>query len=115
MRQAANASGISISAVEATGRAYSPTSDPDVNLRLRLDVTDAALIAPGQYRKSLVDEAIASFNAALAAAGAEESEYSVCGIRQPDGKATVTITAFIAHDGTTTDVSSSYQTRCFNP
>lgn len=114
--ETAAASGFPISDASISADADNPTSDPDVTVRMTQDVTAAALIAPGQYRKSLVDDAVEQFETSLTNAGLLKSDsFSYCGYRQPQGVADIRITAVIQHDGTTTEVGSYWQTFCFNP
>jgi len=112
--EAAAASGYKLPALELTGNAPSPDSDARVQATITQDVTAASLIAPGQYRKSLVTTSVEQLQAALEDAGMVKKDIA-CGFRgAPRGEITVRITAVINHDGTTTEVGTYRASYCFD-
>lgn len=117
MIDAATAEGFPVSSITVNAHAETTTEDPDVRAELTLDVTDTALVAPGQYRTSLVNDAIDEFEAALADAGLVPApgDYFALHCTVPPGKAVVVVTAVIEHAGTTTEVDTAAPTLCFNP
>ena len=113
MNQAA-ATGLTLNEIKVEGRARTPDASPAVTADVVLDVTAAAVVAPGQYRRSLALGAFNELKAALASAGAEES--FVCGfLSTPDGEIALNVTAVIQHEGTTHEIATFWGNHCYNP
>lgn len=108
-------SGFPLPELSIEGRAFSPDSSPSVTVRVTQDVTSEALVGAGQYRKSLVDEAVDAFREALVGAGfvVPPSSAGLCYGSAPRGSVTVTIKTVINHDGVTSDVGSYRTDYCF--
>lgn len=104
--------GFTIPELVVGSRAWSPDQDPDVRVELVLDVTGAAVIAPGQYRRSLADKAFDAFVDALVRVGFEETDYSFC-MGQAEGEAQFVATLSVMHDGALREVGSRRLTMCF--
>lgn len=99
--------------LEVSGYVSDPEGMGVVEARLTLDVTDAALVAAGQYRSSLVEEAVTSFTDALGPAGLIVANQDLC-FRGPNkNTALITIVAVIEHDGNEVEVGSFRRTRCY--
>lgn len=113
--EATAASGFPLPALDVNGEAYAPDSKANVRVRVTQDVTETALIAPGQYRKSLVKDAVDEFFAALAQADLPESDDGLCWRDLPEGKAMVTVVAVINHNDVASEVGTYRQEHCFNP
>lgn len=114
--ETAAAVGFPLHEITVSGRAYSPDSSPNVNVQVTLDVTAAALVAPGQYRKSLVDDAVEQFFASLTRSGFDKPpRYSIFCYSSDvgDGEASVVVTAVIEHDGVISEVGTYRETFCF--
>lgn len=113
--ETAAASEFPISDLVVTGRARGTSDAPSVAVSLTQDVTAAALVGPGQYRKSLVDIAVDQFQRALVGSGMVRQRSNVCGYGNPPGEASVSIKAIIVQEGSSVDVGSYRSTFCFDP
>lgn len=112
--EAAAATGFMLPDLVVVGRARSPDSSPEVSVTITLDVTEAALVGPGQYRRSLATTAINNlFETLLTTGFVAPPIYSSFCFSDPVGEASITVNAVIQHGGVTTTVATNYKTYCF--
>lgn len=114
LQAAANATGHDLNITSAEGLASMPTGRPRVYVQAVLDVTDSALIAPGQYRSSLVNKALQDLRFDLIENGLTAPSANGC-TGPGAGRVTLLVTATIQHDDAPIEVGSAVRDHCFTP
>lgn len=109
---AAAVASIKLPELTVNATAYGIDDRGRVSVKTTQDVTATALISPGQYRGSLVTEAMDQFKAALAGSGFTKPKYGHCS-GSGEHEATFSFTAIINHDDTITRVGSGHTKYCF--
>ena len=112
---AAATAGFLLADLTLEGRALAPDSAADVRVRVAQDVTNAALVGTGAYRRSLALGAHEEFLAALGRGGLALSDYAFCAPAQGvgTGRVQLVVDLVIEVDDTRTVVATRRSTHCF--